>query len=139
MPTPNRPPNQLEFKHQLKVDKKTDIAELNRQINRQVAQMNKIIEKVGMQGLKQRIRDYKKNVGEGRAYVRTLEDAGEGAAWLHEPDMRTGGGPKDVTGTGDSRVNSIIGGQARTLADEILKMPDSTTRIDPKITIIPSK
>lgn len=138
-PSPNRPPNQLEFKHQLKVDKETDIAELNRQIRRQVAQMNKIIEKEGMQGLKQRIRDYRKNVGPGRVHVKTLDDPGEGSAWLHEPDMRTGGGPKDVTGTGDKRVNSIIGGQASRLADDILEMPDSTTRIDPKITIIPSK
>jgi hypothetical protein len=41
--------------------------------------------------------------------------------------------------TGDSQMNSIIGGQATTLADNILRMSDSTLRIEPKITILPSK
>ncbi len=134
------PSKELEFRHQLKADKVTDIAELNRQAERQVARMNEIIEKEGMQGLKQRIRNYSKKLEQqGRAHVKTLDDAGEGLAWLHEPDMRTGGGPKDVFGTGDKRINSIIGGQANRLAEEILNMPDSTTRIEIKITVTPSK
>jgi hypothetical protein len=131
---------QLEFKHQLKADKVTDVAELNRQIDRQVARMNEIIEKEGMQGLKQRIRNYNKALEQqGRAHVKTLGDPGDGLTWLHEPDMRTGGGPKDVFGTGDKRINSVLGGQANRLAEDILNMPDSTTRIEPKITVIPSK
>lgn len=132
---------ELRFNHQMKADKTTDIAELNRQVENQVAKMNEIIEKEGMPALKQRINDYNKKVeAEGRAHVKGLppaglDPAGKELAWLHDPDMKTGGGPKDVYGTGDRRVNSIIGGQADRLAKEILKMPDTTTHIQPKIVV----
>jgi hypothetical protein len=53
--------------------------------------------------------------------------------------MKTGGHPTDVSGTGDGRVNSIIGGQAGRVAGDLLKMPDNTTRINAKITILEPK
>ncbi len=38
--------------------------------------------------------------------------------------MKVGGKPTDIYGIGDSRVNSIIGGQANRLAKDILAMPE---------------
>jgi hypothetical protein len=131
---------ELEYVHQLKTNKTTDLDELNRQVNRQVDAMNTIIEKEGMQGLKQRINNYSKELEqEGRAYVITLGPAGEGRAWLHEPDMSVGGAPRDVTVTGERRVNSILGGQARSLRNAILNMPDEVTKITPRLTIRPAR
>ena len=43
--------------------------------------------------------------------------------------MRVGGLPTDVYKTGDKRVNSILGGQAKERAEDILAMPDDTTKI----------
>lgn len=84
-----------------------------------------------MQGLKERIKAYGKDVEkEGRSYVKKeFAPAPKGKAYLHEPDMRTGGKPTDVTGLGDSRNNSIVGGQADRIAKEILNMDDNTTEI----------
>jgi len=42
---------------------------------------------------------------------------------------RVGGAPTDVIGKGLLRNNSIIGGQANRIADEILQMPDTVTHI----------
>ena len=70
--------------------------------------MNKIIQEKGMIGLKARIRAYNEDVeNEGRNFVKTLEFAGDCKAWLHEPDMRTGGKPTDVTKVGDKRINQF--------------------------------
>lgn len=83
-----------------------------------------------MAGLKKRIEAYNPVIEqEGRQYVKTLEPAPEGMSWLHVPDMRIGGGPKDVNGYGVSRNNSIIGGQQNRVASEILNMPDNITKI----------
>ncbi len=125
----------VEIGHQLKANKITDFAELNRQVDGQVAGWNRIIESEGMPALKARIRAYGAEVeAGGRAYVDSLPPAGkspsgEALAHLHVPDMRTGGGPYDVGGTGVLRINSIIGGNATRVAGEILAMPDNTTRI----------
>lgn len=62
-------------------------------------------------------------------FVKTLEPAGDCKAGLHEPDMRTGCKPTDVTTVGDKRINSILGGQADRIARDILKMLDETTKI----------
>jgi hypothetical protein len=61
----------------------------------------------------------------GRAYVKKLPKADKGMAWLHEPDMRTGGLPSDVRRQGSKRINSIIGGNSRWIAQYILKLPDN--------------
>jgi hypothetical protein len=85
--------------------------------------------------IKQRIRNYNPKLEqEGRKYVKSLpeagvDDLGQQLAWLHEPDMRTGGLPTDVTRTGNKRINSILGGQANRLKEEILAMPDDVTMI----------
>lgn len=50
--------------------------------------------------------------------------------------MKVGGAPTDVKGTGLSRNNSIIGGQANRIAGEILNMSDNTTKIEGTLTII---
>jgi len=131
---------ELEYVHQLKKGKRTNLAELKRQIKGQIDAMNAIIKSEGMAGLKRRILAYTPELEqEGRAHVRGLTPAPEGQAWLHEPDMRAGGRPTDVTGLGDRRTNSIIGGQATRVSEDILKMPNNTTKIVPKITILPAK
>ncbi len=120
----------LTYRHTIKPDKKTNISELRRQIRGQIKAMNKIIQEEGIIGLKARIRAYNEDVEkEGRNFVKTLGPAGDCKAWLHEPDMRTGGKPTDVTKVGDKRINSILGGQADRIARDILKMPDETTKI----------
>ena len=92
--------------------------------------MNKTIQEEGMIGLKARIRAYNEYVEkEERNFVKTLGPAGHCKAWLHEPDMRTGGKPTDVTKVGDKCINSILGGQADRIAKDILKMPDEATKI----------
>ena len=40
-------------------------------------------------------------------FVKTLEPAGDCKVGLHEPDMRTGGKPTDVTKVGDKRINQF--------------------------------
>lgn len=47
----------------------------------------------------------------------------------------SGGLPKDVSGTGNRRNNSIIGGQANRIANDILNMSDDTTKIVGKLTV----
>ena len=120
----------LTYRHTIKPDKNTNISELRRQIRGQIKAMNKIIQEESMIGLKARIRTYNEDVEkERRNFVKTLEPAGDCKAWLHEPDMRTGGKPTDVTKVGDKLINSIWGGQADRIARNILKMPDETTKI----------
>ena len=127
--------SELEFVHQLKSNKITNIKDLTEQIEGQVNRMNEIISKEGMTGLKRRILNYSEELEkEGRKYVKTLERPESGKAWLHEPDMATGGLPSDVFRQGDKRLNSIIGKSDR-LRKDILKMPNNTNRIMPKITI----
>ena len=100
--------------------------------------MNQIIADEGIQGLKGRIEAYRANPSieaAGRAEVKArgpagCNDCGDPLAWLHEPDMATGGGPKDIGGTGLRRNNSILGGQANRIADTILAMPDNVNKID---------
>ena len=124
----------LTYNHNVKPNKKTNIAELRRQIRGQVAAMNKIIKKEGMVGLKARIRAYSTALeAKGRQHVKGLGSAGENKAWLHEPDMKVGGLPSDVSKVGDKRTNSILGGQAGRISNDILAMPDSTTGITYKL------
>jgi hypothetical protein len=135
----------IEYVHQLKAHKETNQEELQAQVDGQVAAMNKIIKEEGMVGLKKRIRDYRKDPEiekEGRKYVKDQlgspgEDAeGNPLAWLHEPDMAVGGNPEDVSRTGIRRNNSILGGQANKIADMILAMPNDTTQINAKLTVL---
>jgi hypothetical protein len=120
----------LEFAHNVKPHKLTDIAELNDQVGRQVARMNEIIESQGLQGLKNRIRAYDAATeAAGRAFVKKLPKADNGMAWLHEPDMRTGGLPSDVSRQGSKRINSIIGGNSRWIAQHILNLPDNINQL----------
>ncbi|EMQ2088730.1 hypothetical protein ABWR82_004644, partial [Salmonella enterica subsp. enterica] len=124
----------VEYHHNQKPNKITNIRELRRQIRGQVRAFNKILKEEGMAGLKQRINNYSAALEkEGRDYVRGLGSAGEGKVWLHEPDMRTGGLPGDVSRTGLNRENSIIGGNAPSIARQILDMPDDVTRITSKL------
>ena len=53
--------------------------------------------------------------------------------------MRTGGYPKDVTNVGSRRNNSIIGGQANRIANDILNMSDKTTKISGTLKVIEPK
>lgn len=94
--------------------------------------MNRIIDQEGLSGLKQRIRNYQNVEAEGRSYVKSLGSAGDNMAWLHGPDMRVGGGPRDIIGIGGRRENSILGGQAGKIAQQILELPDNVTRITAK-------
>ncbi|HEV2765511.1 MAG TPA: hypothetical protein VGV38_21185, partial [Pyrinomonadaceae bacterium] len=127
---------QLEYVAQMKRGKSLDFAEFQNQVKGQVDSLNVILENEGMAGLKQRVSNYSKALErEGRAFERTLGDAGEGKVWLHEPDMRVGGGPRDIARAGDSHINSVVGGQAARLARDIMSLPDDVTRIQPKITV----
>ena len=130
----------LEYVHYQKENKETDIADLKKQVQGQVEGFNRIIKKEGMKGLKDRINNYNPDVEKaGRDYVKTLEPAPPGMAYLHEPDMRTGGDPKDVTNVGSRRNNSIIGGQANRIANDILNMSDKTTKISGILNVIEPK
>lgn len=62
-------------------------------------------------------------------FCQNIRTSGDCKVGLHEPDMRTGGKPTDVTKVGDKRINSILGGQADRIARDILKMLDETTKI----------
>jgi hypothetical protein len=127
---------ELEFVHQVKPHKVTDMADLHGQLQGQVARMNEIIQTEGLAGLKARIRAYDATVeAAGRAHVKTLPQPGNGMAWLHEPDMRTGGLATDVFRQGNKRTNSIIGGQANRIAQDILNLPDNVTQIIYKLTL----
>ena len=54
----------------------------------------------------------------------------------HIPDMRAGGGAKDVSKIlAGRRENSILGGQADRIATEILNMSDDVTTISAKLVI----
>ncbi|WP_431739799.1 polymorphic toxin type 15 domain-containing protein [Morganella morganii] len=70
---------------------------------------------------------------QGREYVRKLGSAGKDYVWLHEPDMRTGGLPSDVKRIGLSRENSIIGGNAPSIARQIMDMSDNVTKLTSKL------
>jgi hypothetical protein len=138
----------IEYVHQLKEDKETNVEELQEQVDGQVAAMNKIIADEGMAGLKKRIREYRKDPQvekDGRKFVKDNfdppgeDEEGNPLAWLHEPDMATGGKPEDVARKGIRRNNSIIGGQANKIADMILDMPNDTTQINAKLTILPAE
>ena len=137
----------LTYFHQMKAGKVTDVAELSGQVEMQIQTMNKIIENEGIAGLKKRIVEYRADPGieqAGRAHVRSLGPAGctecgDPLAWLHGPDMGTGGGPTDIVGRGLLRNNSIVGGQANRIADEILAMPDEVTRIEGQLVVKPVK
>lgn len=87
-----------------------------------------------MEGLKKRINNYDDVLEqEGRSFVNKLDPAGAGKVWLHEPDMRVGGLPSDVLGIGHSRENSIIGGNAIRLAEDILAMPEHVDKFRYKL------
>ena len=113
---------------------------MKEQVQGQIDGFNRIISKEGMSGLKKRIMSYDSKVeAEGRKYVKSLKQAPAGKAHLHVPDMKVGGGPKDVFGIGSLRNNSIIGGQAKRIAKEILNMSDDITKIIGKLTLIERK
>ena len=98
--------------------------------------MNAILKNEGMIGLKNRIKNYSNVVEDGRKYVKTLGSAGKDKVWAHIPDMRVGGGPKDISKIpAGLRENSILGGQADKIANDILKMSDDITKIEYKLLI----
>jgi RHS repeat-associated protein len=138
----------LTYRHQIKPGKLTDIAELESQIaSTQVERMNQIIQQEGIAGLKARILRYRADPSieaAGRAQVEKLPPAGctecgDPLAWLHGPDMAVGGGPGDVVGKGLLRNNSILGGQANRIADEILKLPSTVNRIEWELAVKPAR
>ncbi len=97
---------------------------------------NKILKEEGIEGLKQRVASYGPNVEkQGRTYTASLGSAGEGKVWAHTPDMKTGGGPKDVSKIpAGARENSILGGgNAKRIFQEILNMGDDVTEIEGKL------
>ena len=53
--------------------------------------------------------------------------------------MAAGGGPRDITGVGDTRNNSVIGGQATRVGNEILGMSGDVTCIVCRLNVIPAK
>ncbi|WP_311754042.1 RHS repeat-associated core domain-containing protein [Proteus columbae] len=126
----------IKYNHKTKPNKTTNTRELKRQIRGQIRAFNKILKTEGMIGLKKRINNYSATLEkEGRDYVRTLNSAGDGKVWLHEPDMRVGGLPKDVTRVGLSRENSIIGGNAPSIARQINDMSDDIIKLTSKLSI----
>ncbi|MEQ5324922.1 RHS repeat-associated core domain-containing protein [Proteus sp. fly-1008] len=126
----------IKYNHKTKPNKTTNTRELKRQIRGQIRAFNKILKTEGMIGLKKRINNYSATLEkEGRDYIRTLNSAGDGKVWLHEPDMRVGGLPKDVTRVGLSRENSIIGGNAPSIARQINDMSDDIIKLTSKLSI----
>ncbi len=124
----------LTFRHRLKPDKTTDVQALRQEIKLHVDAWNEIIRKEGMQGLKRRLRQYEQFRPQieaaGRRHTKGLGSAGEGKVWPHYPDMATGGRPKSAVGLpSDERLNSIIGGQANRLRQEIVDLPDDVTEL----------
>jgi tetratricopeptide (TPR) repeat protein len=126
----------LEYIHIQKPNKITNTIELERQLIEQIDAMNAILKNEGMIGLKNRIKNYSNVVEDGRKYVKTLGSAGKDKVWAHIPDMRVGGGPKDISKIpAGLRENSILGGQADKIANDILKMSDDITKIEYKLLI----
>lgn len=127
----------IKYRHRLKANKVTDMRELRRQIRGQIRAFNRILKNEGMVGLKKRINNYNEALErEGRDYVKKLGSAGDGLVWLHEPDMRAGGLPADVSRTGLKRENSILGGNAPQIGDQILAMADDVDKLRSKLFII---
>ncbi|WP_341473336.1 RHS repeat-associated core domain-containing protein [Clostridium estertheticum] len=128
---------ELEYIHYLKKNKVTDIDELQTQVKGQIDGFNRIIQEEGMTGLKNRVNNYgPKLEADGRKYVKSLGSTPSGKAYLHEPDMKAGGLPTDVSITGDRRNNSIIGGQAGMISREILNMSDDVIGVTGKLKLI---
>ena len=118
----------LTYIHILKPDKVTDVKELKRQIRGQIRAFNKILKTEGLEGLQERIRNFRDDPtieARGRRYTSNKGSAGEGMVWLHEPDMCAGGAPESADRKGKSRENSIIGPNSSRLSDEILKLKPS--------------
>jgi hypothetical protein len=122
------------FKHILKGEQTTDITALRGEIQRHVDAWNQILATEGMSGLKRRLHQWERFGNDieaaGRRFTRGLGPAGDGKVWPHYPDMATGGRPKSAVGEAtDKRLNSIIGGQANTLRQALLEMPDDVTEL----------
>ena len=118
----------LTYNHILKPDKVTDVKELKRQIRGQIRAFNKILKIEGLEGLQERIRNFRDNPtieARGRRYTSDKGSAGEGMVWLHEPDMCAGGAPESADRKGKSRENSIIEPNSSRISDEILKLKPS--------------
>jgi len=122
----------LIYNHQLKPNKVTDVVDLRNQLAEHQTAMNNIIEKEGIVGLQTRIKNYRSDPSieaEGRAFAKAFGSADKGNAWLHVPDMATGGLPFDIIGQGLSRNNSILGGNATRIGNEILLLPPTTRSV----------
>lgn len=117
------------YNHKLKDGKVTDLAELNRQMDEQIAAYNKILKEEGISGLQERVAGFTPEIEkQGRAYTSSLGSVGEDKIWAHTPDMKTGGGPKDVSSIpAGARENSILGGNANRISREISEMDDDVT------------
>ncbi|WP_346962579.1 RHS repeat-associated core domain-containing protein [Streptococcus infantis] len=71
----------LTYNHTLKPDKVTDVKELKRQIREQIRAFNKILKTEGLEGLQERIRNFRDDPtieARGRRYTSDKESAGEG-------------------------------------------------------------
>ena len=93
----------LTYNHTLKPDKVTDVKELKRQISGQIRAFNKILKTEGLEGLQERIRNFRDDPtieARGRRYTSDKGFAREGMVWLHEPDMYAGGAPRVPIGKG---------------------------------------
>ena len=118
----------LTYNHILKPDKVTDVKELKRQIRGQIRAFNKILKIEGLEGLQERIRNFRDDPtieARERRYTSDKGSAGEGMVWLHEPDMCAGGAPESADRKGKSRENSIIEPNSSRISDEILKLKPS--------------
>lgn len=117
------------YNHKLKDGKVTDLAELNRQMDEQIAAYNKILKEEGISGLQERVAGFTPEIEkQGRAYTSSLGSAGEDKIWAHTPDMKTGGSPKDVSSIpAGARENSILGGNANRISREISEMDGDVT------------
>lgn len=118
----------MTYNHTLKPDKVTDVKELKRQIIGQIRAFNKILKTEGVEGLQERIRNFRDDPTieeRGRGYTSDKGSAEEGTVLLHEPDMCAGGAPESADRKGKKRENSIIRPNSSRISDEILKLKPS--------------
>lgn len=71
----------MTYNHTLKPDKVTDVKELKRQIKEQIRAFNKILKKEGLEGLQEKIRNFRDDPtieARGRRYTSDKGSGGEG-------------------------------------------------------------
>jgi RHS repeat-associated protein len=112
-----------------------NLVEFEKELLKHQDSINDIIDRVGMSGLKDRIAWYTTSAGKAalnqasRDAKDSLGPAGKGLAHSHYPDVVLGGDPYAIGGIVDSRINSIIGANAKNVRDFIYSLPDDTKKI----------